>query len=132
MNRETNRIQEIVKYKKSNSSPNNLNMENIIKLPDVLQNIIKEFIPYSVRTDLIISKNPVSKLINSIPSFFLKKFLEIYVPIELLLQNTNTLMEDKYINKYILLMYLKTQLISDENTYKLIRILSICDAVINI
>jgi hypothetical protein len=107
-------------------------MENIIKLPDVLQNIIKEFIPYSVRTELIISKNPVSKLINSIPSFFLKKFLEIYVPIELLLQNTNTLMEDKYINKYILLMYLKTRLISDENTYKLIRILSICDAVINI
>lgn len=132
LNRETNRIQEIVKYKKSNSSPNNLNMENIIKLPDVLQNIIKEFIPYSVRTELIISKNPVSKLINSIPSFFLKKFLEIYVPIELLLQNTNTLMEDKYINKYILLMYLKTQLISDERTYKLIRILSICDAVINI
>jgi hypothetical protein len=127
LNEEINIMQNTIKNK-SKRIKKNLNLDNILKLPDELKDIIKDYIPYSVKEDILCSKNPVLKIIKSIPIYFLNIFYKTYKPKEF---KENQVLIDKYISKQIYLLYLNLKNTSEKNSYKLIRTLYICNTVIN-
>jgi len=126
LNEEIVIAQKEVKNKNKNKNKKNFDLSKILILPEVIQDIVKEYIPYSVKLDLLINKKNESNIIKSLPKYFLNNFYITYKP-----KNYPRHTKEKYISKEILVLYLRLNLTNDEKAYKLIRAMYICDMIIN-